>query len=178
MSKVTQYIIPNGWLSILPMLLIMLAFQINAFAAIEQRTFDDPSLNDRYSSLIAELRCLVCQNQNLADSNAALARDLRDKTAEMLISGKSDQEILDYMSDRYGDFVLYRPPFRKDTLALWLGPLALLILVVGFLLRHLLKSQRQETLGPTQAPDNEEQTKVRNLMKNSPRLNHNKDSQR
>ncbi|MEN9774113.1 MAG: hypothetical protein RL322_1183 [Pseudomonadota bacterium] len=80
----------------------------------------------RLKKLSEELRCLVCQNQTLADSNADLAVDLRRQVETMIASGRSDREIRDYMVDRYGDFVLYRPPMQGNTLALWLGPFAML----------------------------------------------------
>jgi len=81
----------------------------------------------RLKKLSEELRCLVCQNQTLADSNADLAVDLRRQVETMIASGRSDREIRDYMVDRYGDFVLYRPPMQGNTLALWLGPFAMLL---------------------------------------------------
>lgn len=93
-----------------------------AWAVIEVRDFDDPAKRELYEELIEELRCLVCQNQNLAASNADLAKDLRRQSYEMIQQGASKDEIIDYMVDRYGDFVLYRPPFKPITLLLWLGP--------------------------------------------------------
>ncbi len=93
--------------------------------ANEPRSFPTPELADRYRGLIGEIRCLVCQNQSIADSNAELARDLRDKVDEMLRAGRPDEEILAYMVDRYGNFVRYRPPFDATTLLLWLGPFVL-----------------------------------------------------
>lgn len=80
----------------------------------------------RYRALIAELRCLVCQNQSIAESNAPLANDLREQVREQIASGRSDREIATYLLDRYGDFVLYRPPLKPRTWLLWLGPFALL----------------------------------------------------
>ena len=90
--------------------------------------FSDSDDAARYRRLISELRCLVCQNQNLADSNAALARDMRDVVARMVREGKPDGAVVDFMTARYGDFVLYRPPFRASTWALWLGPPGLVLL--------------------------------------------------
>jgi cytochrome c-type biogenesis protein CcmH len=89
----------------------------------------DPALEARMVRITAELRCLVCQNQTIADSNAPLAVDLRRETRELLRQGKSDAEVVDYMTARYGDFVLYRPPLRATTALLWFGPA--LLLVVG-----------------------------------------------
>jgi cytochrome c-type biogenesis protein CcmH len=88
----------------------------------------DPALEKRVQALSHELRCLVCQNQTLADSNAPLAVDLRNQVREQLAAGASEQQVIDFMVARYGDFVLYRPPFKASTLALWLGPFALLAL--------------------------------------------------
>jgi cytochrome c-type biogenesis protein CcmH len=96
----------------------------------------------RYQHLINELRCLVCQNQSIAESNAPLAEDLRRQVRDMIRDGKSDAEILDFMTARYGDFVLYRPPLRRHTLALWLGPFVLLglgALALVFLYRRSRK---------------------------------------
>jgi cytochrome c-type biogenesis protein CcmH len=86
----------------------------------------DTAEQQRLKKLSEELRCLVCQNQTLADSNADLAVDLRRQVESMISSGRSDREIRDYMVQRYGDFVLYRPPMQGNTLALWLGPFAML----------------------------------------------------
>src|SRR5436190_7331511 len=86
----------------------------------------DPALEARMVKITSELRCLVCQNQTIADSNASLAVDLRRETRELLKQGKSDAEIVDYMTARYGDFVLYRPPLRATTVLLWFGPVLLL----------------------------------------------------
>jgi cytochrome c-type biogenesis protein CcmH len=97
---------------------------------------DDPVLEARLHRLSTELRCLVCQNETLADSRADLANDLRREIREMMKAGKSDREITDFLVSRYGDFVLYRPPVKSTTLLLWGGPFALLTLgvVVWFVL--------------------------------------------
>ena len=86
-----------------------------------------PEYEQRYHFILEELRCLVCQNQTLADSSSELANDLRIEVKEMLEQGKSDQEILDFMSARYGDFVLYKPPVKPHTWLLWVGPFLFLI---------------------------------------------------
>ena len=87
----------------------------------------DPATEARMLRLAAELRCLVCQNQTIADSSAPLADDLRRQVREMIVRGDSDSQIIDFMTQRYGDFVLYRPPLKGTTAALWFGPLALLV---------------------------------------------------
>ncbi|MDP9142263.1 MAG: cytochrome c-type biogenesis protein CcmH [Pseudomonadota bacterium] len=96
--------------------------------------------NERYQVLVTELRCLVCQNQTIADSNAPLASDLRNKVREQLIAGRSNAEIYDYVTERYGDFVLYRPPVRASTWLLWFGPFVLL--AFGLLLAVLVARRR------------------------------------
>ena len=101
----------------------------------------DPVLEKRVMALSAELRCLVCQNQTIADSNAELAIDLKNQVREKLGQGMSDKDIIDYMVERYGDFVLYRPPVRGTTWLLWFGPF--LLLVVGIFLLGLKLSRRR-----------------------------------
>ncbi len=110
-------------------LLALLA--VAALAGVEVRQFPDPQLEDRYHRLIEELRCLVCQNQSLADSNADLAEDLRDEVYTMLLAGKNDREIIDFLVSRYGDFVLYRPPVKATTILLWTGPFVALALGIS-----------------------------------------------
>jgi len=99
----------------------------------------DPALEARMVHVTSELRCLVCQNQTIADSHADLAVDLRNQVREQLRAGRSDAEIIDYMTARYGDFVLYRPPFKAITVLLWLGPALMLgggLLVLALVLRR------------------------------------------
>ncbi|HSO06790.1 MAG TPA: cytochrome c-type biogenesis protein [Pelomicrobium sp.] len=93
----------------------------------------------RFARLAAELRCLVCQNQSLADSQAGLAVDLKNQVMEMIEAGRSDREIVDYLTARYGDFVLYRPPLKPSTLLLWGGPLALLFVGVALAARRAVR---------------------------------------
>ena len=101
----------------------------------------DEALDRRVAHLAHELRCLVCQNQSLAESNAPLAVDLRNQIREQMAAGRSDQDVVDFMVQRYGDFVLYRPPLKATTVLLWAGPF--LFLVVGFfLLFRYLRSRR------------------------------------
>jgi cytochrome c-type biogenesis protein CcmH len=97
----------------------------------------DPVAEKRLQALSAELRCLVCQNQTIADSNAELAVDLRREIRGMIAAGKSDKEIIDFMVVRYGDFVLYRPPVKGITLLLWGGPVALMLFGLYALIRYL-----------------------------------------
>ena len=106
----------------------------------EPLVFESQQQEDRFNQLTQELRCLVCQNQNLADSDAPLAHDLRAEVHEMLVAGKTDDEIKQFMVERYGDFVLYRPPVQKNTYLLWLAPLVLL-LIGGLVLRASIKKR-------------------------------------
>jgi cytochrome c-type biogenesis protein CcmH len=104
------------------------AFALHAFGQAEEVAKPDPVVEARLKSLGEELRCLVCQNQTIADSAAPLAVDLRNQIREQVRAGRSDEEIRAYMVERYGDFVLYRPPLKGTTLLLWIGPFALLLL--------------------------------------------------
>jgi cytochrome c-type biogenesis protein CcmH len=98
---------------------------------------EDPVLEKRVMDLASELRCLVCQNQTLADSHADLAVDLRNSIREQMQRGASDKEIVGFMTARYGDFILYRPPLKASTLLLWLGPFLLLALGAALLVRRI-----------------------------------------
>jgi cytochrome c-type biogenesis protein CcmH/NrfF len=93
----------------------------------------DPALEARVNAIAAELRCLVCQNQSLADSHAELALQLKGQVREQLQAGRNEQEVVAYMTQRYGDFVLYRPPFKATTVLLWAGPAVLLAIGIGVL---------------------------------------------
>lgn len=110
--------------------------------AIDTTEFDDPAKEARYRELIAELRCLVCQNQTLADSNAELALDMRNRIRAELAAGKSEQEVVDLLVARYGDFVLYRPPLKATTVLLWTGPFLLLALGVWLLARRVRRARQ------------------------------------
>jgi cytochrome c-type biogenesis protein CcmH len=111
----------------------------------------DPALDQRVMALSNELRCLVCQNQTIADSNAPLAEDLRNQVREKMQQGASDSEIIDFMVARYGDFVLYRPPFKATTFLLWFGPLLLLAAGSIVLLRRLLRRRPAQDVEMTAA---------------------------
>jgi len=102
--------------------------------------FDDPTQQKRYQSLLTEIRCLVCQNQSLADSNAELAQDLRREVHRLINSGASDDEVTEFLVARYGDFALYRPPLKSITYLLWFGPALLLLMGVATAVR-LIKRQ-------------------------------------
>jgi cytochrome c-type biogenesis protein CcmH len=110
--------------------------------ASEPLVFESPEQEARYTTLTQELRCLVCQNQSLADSDAPLAQDLRQEIHKMLQGGRSNEEIKTFLVERYGDFVLYRPPVKGSTLVLWLLPLILLAgggIIVTMIVRRQMK---------------------------------------
>ncbi len=128
-------------------LALVFATFLGSTAAIASSTTEaalaaDPVAEKRLQSLSEELRCLVCQNQNIADSNAELAQDLRREIRGMIKAGKTDKEIIDFMVTRYGDFVLYRPPVKGITLLLWGGPIALMLLGLFALQRYLRQRAR------------------------------------
>jgi len=121
--------------------LCFLLFTPSLQAAIESYEFESTQMEADYYRLVRELRCLVCQNQNLAGSNADLAKDLRRQTYELLAQGKTPDQVAQYMVDRYGDFVLYRPRLKRDTLLLWFGPFVMLVLVLWLVIRAMRKKQ-------------------------------------
>jgi cytochrome c-type biogenesis protein CcmH len=116
---------------------------------------DDPALEARMQKIAVELRCLVCQNQTIADSPAGLSDDLRREIREQLQRGASDEQVVQYMTERYGDFIRYRPAVRGSTLALWVGPLVLLVGGVGVLVFAL---RRRAKLAPDRfEPDDDDE---------------------
>jgi cytochrome c-type biogenesis protein CcmH len=118
--------------------LILLLFCWSPVAiAKEAQPAEDPQIEQRMKNLTQQLRCLVCQNETLADSQAELAEDLRREIRAQMKAGKTDQEILAYLTQRYGDFVLYKPPVKSTTYLLWFGPFVLLILGVLLLYQYL-----------------------------------------
>ena len=128
---------------------------ILVFAADAVPTDKDPLAAARAVALSEKLRCLVCQNQTIADSNAELAQDLRRQIHEQIAAGKSDNEIVDYMVARYGDFVLYQPPVKRTTLLLWAGPA--LLVVIGFVvLARTVRTRRAAAETPALTADERE----------------------
>ena len=132
-------------------ILILLSVQ-QLHAAEVMLEFDSPEQETRFEELLEELRCMVCQNQTLADSNARLARDLRERTYNMVRSGKSNNEIIEHMVERFGDFVLYRPPLKKTTVLLWFGPAIFLIIAVStfWLYSHRTRRKPISDLSPVE----------------------------
>ncbi|UJZ90753.1 cytochrome c-type biogenesis protein CcmH [Haemophilus seminalis] len=121
--------------------LTALLFSSVAFSAIDALNFSSPQQESDYHQLTQSLRCPQCQNNNIADSNATIAVDMRGKVFELLQEGKSKNDVVDYMVARYGNFVTYDPPMTASTLVLWIAPLLLVLLGGGFLLRRKPKAQ-------------------------------------
>ena len=152
----------------LQLLLLCLGFLVlpARIAAQEARPLaDDPELEKRVMNLSDELRCLVCQNETLAASQADLAVDLRREIRDQMKAGKSDKEIIAFLTARYGDFVLYRPPVRPTTYLLWFGPFILLVVGLGVLYRYL-KQRRELTNQQPLSP--EEHRRAQELLKVAP----------
>lgn len=135
----------SGWLS-MALLLSMLAAPVAAL--IE---FENEAEEKRFQALAEELRCLVCQNQSLADSDAGLAEDLRLEVLEQMRSGKTDQEVIDFLVSRYGNFVRYRPPVEPSTWALWFGPFVVFLLGGFAVVRTIQRRARLSDEDPDQA---------------------------
>ena len=114
----------NAWRSLITALLLVLAAPVFA----QEAQLADPALEQRARNLSYELRCVVCQSQSVAESDSDIARDMRALIREQIAAGQSDQQIRDYLVARYGDFVLFEPPFKATTYVLWIGPFALLVL--------------------------------------------------
>ena len=121
--------------------LTALLFSSVAFSSIDALNFSSPQQESNYHQLTQSLRCPQCQNNNIADSNATIAVDMRGKVFELLQEGKSKNDVVDYMVARYGNFVTYDPPITASTLVLWIAPLLLVLLGVVFLLRRKPKTQ-------------------------------------
>ncbi len=141
---------------------LVLALAVGASVAQQARPLaDDPVLEAQVLSIAEHLRCLVCQNETIAASRADLANDLRDQIRAQLKEGRSEAQIKQYMVDRYGDFVLYTPPVRPTTWPLWIGPFALLLVMLWWLAR-LLRSRRHEA--PAVPLEEAERTRARALL--------------
>lgn len=146
----------------------MLALSVSSAGAVEpSEMLDDPVLEQRAREISKGLRCIVCQNQSIDESNADLARDMRVMLRERLVSGDSDQQVFDYMVSRYGDFVLLNPPFKVSTYALWFGPLLIIgvgLLVVTVFYRRRLSGGGGGEGAPAGLSDKESR-RLKHLMK-------------
>jgi cytochrome c-type biogenesis protein CcmH len=140
---------------------LLLSMLICNVAAIDktQAIFANPTQEARYKALSSELRCVVCQNQSLSDSNAELAQDLREQVRTMIIQGQTDEQIIEFLVSRYGDFVLYRPPFKTSTILLWIMPFGLLLVGIIMLIRMIRRQQLAAAPLTT-----EEQSKLKQLL--------------
>ena len=127
---------------------------LNVNAAVEEKQFINKQQEQRYNYIIDELRCLVCQNQNISGSNASLAQDLRNQVHKMILAGETDEAIFDFMVTRYGDFVLYRPPFKATTFLLWVGPFIFFAVGLFILMRFI--SQRKKSVVTTLSSSDKE----------------------
>lgn len=146
---------------ILSLLVLLTSSLLSVYAAVEVKQFKKPDHEQRYKKLINELRCVVCQNQNIADSNAELAKDLRKQVFKMINTGKSDDDILEFMVTRYGDFVLYRPEFNSMTFLLWVGPFIIFIIGLTILVSFI---RQRKTVVATEL-SNEDKEKLKQLLK-------------
>ncbi len=154
------------------LLFIFLLMVSGSSYALDYRQLSDPKQQESYETLTSELRCLVCQNQTIGDSNAELAADLRRQVYEMLEQGKSKEEIVQFMTDRYGDFVLYKPPFKGKTSVLWIAPVVFLLMgliaVFVFIRRKKAAAILHSDPGTLQR-DVEKQKKIRSLLEKGDR---------
>ncbi len=140
-------------------LLLLSMGTVQAIGEIGIRNLEDER---RFNELAKTLRCMVCQNQSIADSNAELALDFRDQVKKKINEGQTDAEIIDYMVERYGDYILYRPPFNMVTAILWMGPF--ILVVVGFLM--ILRTMRRQEKSPADA-NTGQQARLKELLEKS-----------
>jgi cytochrome c-type biogenesis protein CcmH len=148
---------------------IFLLIMSSSCFAVDTIQLPDPKQQESYETLTKELRCLVCQNQTIADSNAELAADLRRQVYEMLQQGKSRQEIIQFMTDRYGDFVLYNPPFKGKTSILWIAPAVFLLIgliTAFFIIRRKNAAAALNSPDVSLGTDAEKHKKIRSLLEN------------
>lgn len=144
------------------LLLLALAFCLTAWGQSSEIANPDPKVEVRLKAISEELRCLVCQNQTIADSNAPLAVDLRQQIRGMIGAGKTDDEIRGYMVERFGNFVLYKPPFNAATALLWAGPG--LLIVFAFAAVFVMLRRRREAVGAAQPPDAPHRREIEALL--------------
>jgi cytochrome c-type biogenesis protein CcmH len=147
------------------LLIFMLFTMSHSLYAIDKNPteFDNPEQEQRYQALVNELRCVVCQNQSVGDSNAELAQDVRELVHKKIRAGESDQQIKDFMVERYGEFVLYNPPLNTKSYVLWYGPLALLLLAF-IMLVYFIRRHAKTTAAPPSLTD-EERLKLNEVLK-------------
>ena len=151
----------------LPALLIALLLALPAMAVNPDEVLDDPALESRARDLSVQIRCLVCQNQSIDDSDAQLARDLRVLVREQLVEGKTDQQVLDFLVERYGEFVLLKPAVNQRTLMLWAAPFALL--VIGGIVVFRYTRRRVAVAAPASDLSDAEQAELSRILKSHDR---------
>jgi cytochrome c-type biogenesis protein CcmH len=151
---------------LLPLLLVWLVAPALAQVRRERPVIDDPALEQRLKNLSQDLRCLVCQNETLADSRADLAEDLRDEIREQMKAGKSDKEIISFLTARYGQFILYKPQVTPTTYLLWFGPFVLLLAGLAVLFRYI--KQRRELI-PENPLTSEERRRAEEMLRTDTR---------
>lgn len=159
------------WL--LPLLLLI---NLHSHAAIDVHDFDSDQQRQRYQSFIEEMRCPKCQNQNLAGSDSPISADLRREIYEMIKAGKSDKEIVDFMVDRYGDFILYRPRVTAITYVLWGAPAVLLVIGTIVLILMLRRRRRLALEQKIQPLSDDEQARLASLLNSTPDTHSNKNT--
>ena len=143
--------------------LLLCAGTLHATVTLESFKFDTPEQELHFKDLIAELRCLVCQNQSLLDSDAELAHDLRAEVYEMIQDGNSDEQIIEFLVARYGDFVLYNPPLKSSTWLIWFGPFILLLVALALLWRSLRRQQHT----PQHAISDAERARLQQVLRDN-----------
>ncbi len=144
--------------------LIMLCLVSGAQAAIDAYEFRTEAERERYRTLVEELRCPKCQNQNIADSNAPIAMDLRREIYRMVEEGQSNEQIVEFLVARYGDFVRYKPPVNAKTLVLWYGPIALLVIGFGVLALILFRRRRRASTRSSNTLSEAERQRLATLL--------------
>jgi len=149
----------------IPVILLM-AVSLPALAAIEEYAFDTEQQEARFKKLTHEMRCPKCLNSPISGSDAPIAADIRNEIYDQIRSGRSNDEIVEFMSSRYGDFILYRPPLKPGTYVLWFGP-AILLLAGFVVIRRMLKNSQQASLSET-ALSPQEQEKLRKILASRP----------
>ncbi len=144
--------------------IVMLFILSHSLYAVDKNPteFDNPEQEQRYQALVNELRCVVCQNQSVGDSNAELAQDIRELVHKKIHAGESNKQITDFMVERYGEFVLYDPPLNKKNYVLWYGPLVLLLLAF-IMLVYFIRRHAKTTVTPPSLTD-EERLKLNEVL--------------
>ena len=155
--------------SLIVTLLLLPVFMVHA-APMQAFVFDDPEQEEVFKRLSHEIRCLVCQNQSIGDSNAPLATDLREEIYGMLKAGQSEEQIVDFLVQRYGDFVLYNPPLKPATLLLWFGPLILFAGALYYAYRFV-GDRREQT---DEVIDGDQQERLRQLQQEADQVSDDK----